>query len=435
MYPPDKLTPQDTKIILLSALGGSFEFYNFMIYIIFAPLISEIFLPQSDKLASLLAVYLISAIGYLARPLGGVLFSHYGDRQGRKQTFIYSISMMAVATFLIGVLPGYKQAGSLSSILLIIMVILQSVSVGGETPGAITFACEHVGKRKYGITCGVIIAFLNVGILCGMCINFLLNNYLTHDQLLAWGWRVPFIFGGMMGVFAIYLRRKMTESPVFIAFQREACQEKLPIVIVIKNHWRQIIQGIAITWLGAVVISLLFVYMPTYLTTIFSYSKAQISLLNTINLFFYSSLVILMGIVSDKWGRNPVLMMGAFGFVVFGHVLFSSFNDYSTSHLILTMMVMSVFGSCVATYPSTLVELFPASIRYSGVALTFNIGGIFGGLSPLITTYLIKVTGDVLAPSFYLIFSSLVCLLVIFTLKPIRELAYGYDGIRRVAEI
>lgn len=408
----------ENKTILLSALGGAFEFYNYMIFIIFAPLISDIFLPKSDKLSALISVYAISLLAYFTRPLGGIIFSHFGDRQGRKQTFIYSIALMAIATFLIGLLPTYKEIGSLSSILLIVLVILQGLSVGGETPGAITFACEHVGAKRRGFTCGVIIAFLNIGILCGMCINFILVKFLTDMQLLQWGWRVPFLFGGLMGTCAIYLRKRMSESPVFIAFQQQAKQEKLPIVTVMKHHWVQLIQGIAIAWLGTVVINLLFVYMPTYLTSILSHSSKQVTLLNTINLIFYSVLVIFMGILSDKLGRRSILMAGATGFIVFGHYIFAHLDTQSTLHLALLMAGISLFSGCVATYPSTLAELFPTSVRYSGLALTFNIGGIFGGLSPLIATFLIKSTNNTLAPSFYLIFSSLVCVFIVLTLKP-----------------
>lgn len=155
-----KLKPSERKIIFLASLGGALEFYDFVIYVIFAPIISQIFFPETDKLASLMSVYAVFAIGYLIRPLGGIAFSHFGDKYGRKKTFIFSVLLMAVPTVLIGVLPTYQHIGIFSSILLIFLRLLQGLSIGGEIPGALTFTCEHVNPRSRALACGVIFLVL-----------------------------------------------------------------------------------------------------------------------------------------------------------------------------------------------------------------------------------------------------------------------------------
>lgn len=268
-----KLKPNEQKIIFLASLGGALEFYDFVIYVIFAPLLSQIFFPEADKLASLMSVYAVFAIGYLVRPLGGVVFSHFGDKYGRKKTFIFSVFLMAVPTLLIGLLPTYQHIGIYASILLILLRLLQGLSIGGEIPGAITFTCEHVNPRSRGLACGVIFCFLNLGIFLGAIISLILTSLLSKEQLVTFGWRIPFIFGGLLGGFSFYIRKQMTESPLFIAFKNQAESTQVPFIKAITHYWPNILQGVGLTCLGAVVINLLFLYMPTYLSTFLLYSN------------------------------------------------------------------------------------------------------------------------------------------------------------------
>ena len=411
------LQAHERKIIFLSALGGALEFYDFIIYAIFAPIISEIFFPKSDKFISLMSVYAVFAIGYFIRPVGGILFSHFGDKYGRKSTFITSVILMAVPTFLIGLLPTTQHIGMFASVLLITLRLLQGLSVGGEIPGALTFTCEHVNPAYRGFTCGIIIAFFNLGIVFGSIISLTLNSFLTHEQLLAWGWRIPFLLGGVMGLISFYLRKQMSESPLFLSFEAKIKHTKLPLITALTNYWPQILQGIAFTWLGTVVINLLFLYLPAYLTTILAYPTQQVTILNTVNLLFYSMLLIGVNLLSDSIGRRPILFIGSLGFVLFAYFIFARFAQQTTPDLITGLLIVSLLSSCTI-FPCVLVELFPTSVRYTGIAIAYNVGfAIFGGLTPLIATYLIKTTHNVLAPSLYLMISALFCLLASLSLK------------------
>lgn len=412
-----QLNAHERKMIFLSSLGGALEFYDFIIYAVFAPIISEIFFPATDKFSSLISTYAVFAIGYLIRPIGGILFSHFGDKYGRKTTFITSVMLMAVPTFLIGLLPTNQQIGGLASILLITLRSLQGLSVGGEIPGALTFTCEHVNPAYRGFTCGIIIAFFNFGIIFGSLISLLLNTCLTHNQLLTWGWRIPFILGGLLGLFSFYLRRQMAESPLFISFQTTVQNAKLPLLIACRDYWRQILQGIGLTWLGTVVINLLFLYLPTYLTTILTYPTQQVSIFNTINLLFYSLLLIGVNLLSDNIGRRKILAIGSLGFILLAHLIFTRFAQHNTPDLITGLLIVSLLSSCTI-FPCVLVELFPTSVRYTGIAISYNLGfAIFGGLTPLVATYLIKITNNIISPSFYLMVSAMFCLLATLTLQ------------------
>ncbi|WP_454781985.1 MFS transporter [Legionella sp. WA2022007384] len=413
-----KLKSNERKIIFLASLGGALEFYDFIIYVIFAPIISQVFFPKTDKFAALMSVYAVFAIGYLIRPLGGLVFSHFGDKYGRKKTFIFSVLLMAVPTVLIGFLPTHQQIGISSSILLIFLRLLQGLSIGGEIPGALTFTCEHVNPRFRALACGIIFAFLNLGIFLGAMISLILTNQLSNAQLLSFGWRIPFVFGGLLGVFSFYIRKQLAESPLFLAFKNSIENTRIPFVEAITQYWRNILQGIGLTCLGSVMINLLFLYMPTYLSTILAYPKQQATLLNTINLGFYSLLLVFFCWCGDRLGRKLVLSIGAVGFILLSYVLFFTLSQQTTLLLIVSLFIFAILSSSIMVYPSILVELFPVSIRYTGIAISYNLAfAFFGGLTPFITTYLIQSLNNNLAPSFYLTLSAILCFVAVVSIK------------------
>ncbi len=413
-----KLRPDERKIIFLASLGGALEFYDFIIYVVFAPIISQIFFPATDKLASLMRVYAVFAIGYLIRPLGGIIFSHFGDRYGRKKTFICSVLLMAVPTVFIGFLPTYQHIGVWASVLLIVMRILQGLSIGGEIPGAITFTCEHVSPHSRGLACGVIFCFLNLGIFLGSAISLFLTHYLSDEKLVTIGWRIPFILGGVLGIFSFYIRKQMAESPVFIAFQQKEVKLRIPLYEAITVYWKKIIQGVGLTCLGSVVINLVFLYMPTYLSIILAYPEQEATVFNTINLFVYSCLLVFFCWYADRVGRRKVLLTGAICFILFSYFLFAILSLQTTGALIGALSALALLSSSIMIYPSLLVELFPTAIRYTGIAIAYNVAfAFFGGLTPFIVTYLIEKTQNVLAPGFYLTFSALLCAIAVGNMR------------------
>ncbi|WP_454784360.1 MFS transporter [Legionella sp. WA2024007413] len=413
-----KLKSNERKIIFLASLGGALEFYDFVIYVIFAPIISQIFFPETDKFASLMSVYAVFAIGYLIRPLGGLVFSHFGDKYGRKKTFIFSVLLMALPTVLIGCLPTYQQIGISASVFLIVLRLLQGLSIGGEIPGALTFTCEHVNPRFRALACGIIFACLNLGILLGAVISLILTNQLSNAQLLSYGWRIPFVFGGLLGVFSFYIRKQLSESPLFLAFKNSSENTRIPFVEAMTLYWRNILQGIGLTCLGSVMINLLFLYMPTYLSTVLAYPTQQATLLNTINLGFYSLLLVFFCWCGDRLGRKVILLIGSVGFILLSYILFVTLSQQTTLLLIVSLFIFAILSSSIMVYPSILVELFPVPIRYTGIAISYNLAfAFFGGLTPFITTYLIQSLNSNLAPSFYLTLSAIFCFVAVLTIK------------------
>lgn len=416
-----RLSPVERKIIFLSSLGGALEFYDFIIYVFFANEFSLLFFPQQNHLASLMSVYATFAIGYLARPIGGILFSHIGDTKGRKQSFTATLLLMALPTFLMGLLPTYHTIGNWAPLLLIALRLLQGFSIGGEIPGAITFAGEHVNPSQRGLTCAIIFFGINFGLVLGSGVSTGLTMSLSHDQILAWGWRIPFIFGGLLGIVSFYLRNQLRETPVFKHFQSRIRSKtsQLPLRILLSNYRLELFQGIALTWLDAVIVCLLFLYLPTYMTSILHYPKDSINIINTLILILNSLMIVLAGWLSDLFGRRKFLVIGALSFVIFGYSIFYYIAQQNIITVAVVMTGIASFSALITgIYTCTIIELFPTSVRYTGMALSYNIGfALFGGLTPFIATNLINITGNLLSPSFYLMISAMVCLIGALTLK------------------
>ncbi|MCE0721862.1 MULTISPECIES: MFS transporter [Legionella] len=412
------LSRDNRKIIFLSSLGGALEFYDFIVYVFLASELSQLFFPKSNHLASLMGVYAVFALGYLVRPLGGIIFSHFGDTYGRKTTFVITLILMVLPTFLIGLLPTHETIGIGAPVLLILLRLMQGLSVGGEIPGAITFAAEHVSPKYRGLACAIIFFGINFGLVLGSGICVLLMMTYSHEQILSWAWRLPFLLGGILGIISIGLRKKLTETPVF-KLSNHAVRPKFPIFELFRNYRLELFQGVALTWLDAVITCLLFLYLPTYLTSILHYSKETINIINTFALILSSILFVGLGWLSDHFGRRIFLLIGSFSFIFLGYAFFYLLALQQVSYVVIVMIAVSLLSACISgIYTCTIIELFPTTVRYTGMALSYNIGyAIFGGLTPLIATSLIDITGNILSPSFYLIISAIVCFLGALSLK------------------
>lgn len=408
----NNLTRNEIKVISLASIGGALEFYDYIIFVFVANTIAPLFFPSEDRFVSLMATFATFAVTYLARPIGGILFSHYGDTVGRKQIFLITILLMAFPTFLTGCLPTYASIGVLAPILLVVMRIVQGLAVGGEIPAAITFTVEHVSWRRRGVAVALIFFGINMGVAFGQGIVGMLTYLLTTEQFSAWGWRIPFFIGGLVGVVGIYLRMRLDETPVFKAYKATLETKVMPLKLLFKDYAKQVSQGLSVAWLGSVSVYLLFAFMPVYLAqkNLFDYSAANVALMNTANLIVFSICVVFFGWLSDIVGRRPLLLLGSAGLLLLSYVIFWLIGSNSYLSLSASMLVSSLLvGLLLGTYPCLLAEMFPTRLRFTGVSVTYNISyALFGGTTPLVATYLIKSTGWIAAPGIYLMFCAMV---------------------------
>ena len=407
-------TTSPKRALILSGLGGLLEFYDFIIFALFASYISQQFFPSDSEVISLMQTFVAFSVGYLVRPLGGFVFGHFGDKYGRKKTFVMSIFLMAVSTLAIGLLPTYQQVGILAPISILFCRILQGFSVGGEIPGAITYISEIWQERK-AFACSIIFFFLINGIVLGELFHSLLLTLLTDEQMLSFGWRIPFIFGGFFGLFSYYLRKSFQETPEFAKLKTS--QHKFPIALLLKEKKMATIQGALLVALGASLITLLFLFTPSYLTKVLDYQPASFSWAMTIGLFATACLTASFGYFVDSLPKRPLLVMICVLSATVAYPIFDLYANHGSMYLAVLLSVIPL-GLIWAVVPAQLAELFPAKMRYTGIGVAYNIGfAIFGGLTPVIGFLLIEGTGDVTSPGYYLLVTASLALMASMKLK------------------
>ncbi|MCH9644860.1 MAG: MFS transporter [Gammaproteobacteria bacterium] len=378
------------KTTLLSSIGAGLEYYDFIIYAMMAVYLGKLFFPQQDRVASLLSVFAIFALGYIVRPVGGMIFGHFGDRYGRKITFVASVLIMAVATMAIGLLPTYSQIGVTATVLLTLMRVLQGLALGAELPGVLTFLNEHTAKTKHrGFYVSCVIAGLSVFAALGAWVGYLIGH-LTSPQILTWGWRIPFVIGGVLAIVGYYIRRRLFETPNFIASEKQNEIVPVPLVELFKHHSKQILLGMGIVLLPACYI-MFNLYLPTYAHVYFHYALTDVYLVTMIGLLWCACMLPVMGYVLDKVGARYLFLVAALILIIFANGLFKiMFAGTFSSLLVFIIIYQTISAAMAVCYMTLLADYFPTSVRYSGISLCYNVIFSVAGLTPIVLTELIN---------------------------------------------
>ncbi|MBN3193657.1 MFS transporter [Pectobacterium versatile] len=409
---PRRLNRQDYKTLSLAALGGALEFYDFIIFVFFAAVIGDLFFPPDiPEWLRQVQTFGIFAAGYLARPLGGIIMAHFGDKSGRKKMFSLSILLMALPTLAMGLLPTYEAIGIAAPLLLLLMRVLQGAAIGGEVPGAWVFVAEHVPRARIGFACGTLTAGLTMGILLGSLIATLLNTVLTPEQMSGGGWRLPFFIGGVFGLIAMYLRRWLQETPIFMEMrEQKKLAEELPLKSVVLNHKRAVVVSMLLTWLLSACIVVVILMAPTYLQKVHSIPAAlalQANCLATIALMVGC---VGAGLLVDRFGASKLFIVGSLSLAACSWFFYSSAAS-STTLLFVSYAIVGLSVGVVGGVPYVMVRAFPAAVRFSGISFSYNVSyAIFGGLTPVFVTLIMKATP--MAPAFYVLTLAAVGLLL-----------------------
>ena len=381
------LTMDDYRTLALSALGGALEFYDFVIFVFFAQTLGQLFFPPEipDWLRQF-QIFGIFAVGYFVRPLGGIVIAHFGDRLGRKRMFTVSILMMAVATLGMGLLPVYARLGVWAPIALIVLRIVQGAAVGGEVPGAWVFVSEHVPANRIGFACGTMAAGLTGGILLGSVVATTLNSLSTPVEI---SWRLPFLFGGVLGLWAVHLRQLLEETPIFREMQaRKVLAAELPLKAVIRNHARAVIVSMLLTWLLSAAIVVVILMTPTLLQK--SGVPAGLALgANTVATLCLTIGCVAAGAIIDRLGAGRFFTFGSILLGLSTWLLYTK-GTGEPSLLLPLYALTGFFVGIIGGVPYVLVRAFPAAIRFSGLSFSYNVAyAIFGGLTPLFVSLLL----------------------------------------------
>jgi MHS family proline/betaine transporter-like MFS transporter len=398
--------------------GNILEWFDYGIYGQLAAIISAIFFPSKDPLTSLLYTFVVFGVGFVMRPIGGMVFGHVADKYGRKIALSWTIIIMAGSTFVMGLIPPFARIGVVAPLMLAACRLLQGFSTGGEWGGATAFIVEYAPENRRGFY-GSFQQVSNIGgVMLGSLTAVILTYTLSQPSLVAWGWRLPFVFGITLGVIGWYMRTKLEDTPAYKKVEDSKQVEKSPIKTAFGSNLVGIIKAMGLTAIWTVAYYILLIFMPTYINKMLKIPLNR-SLLS--NFFSFILLLLLMpffGHLSDKIGRKPILLTSCLGYAVCTYPLFVWIGDGNFLKLVIAQLILGVFlamfsGAGIAFS----AEIFPTAVRVSTLSIGYNIMvAAAGGMAPFIATYLIKVTGNNVAPAFYVVAAAIISGISILTL-------------------
>jgi len=408
------------RVATASAVGTTIEWYDFFIYGTAAALVfGKQFFPQVSPVVGTLAAFATFAIGFLARPLGGVVMGHFGDRIGRKSMLVWSLMLMGIATFAIGLLPTYAAIGLWAPLLLVVLRFVQGFGLGGEWGGAALMAVEHAEEGHRGFF-GSFVAFgLPIGIVVSNLMFLVVSMVIAPVQFAAWGWRVPFLLSAVLVAVGLFVRLRVAESPVFDEVRKTRAERRMPVLDVIRRDGRAVLLAagsyLGLSALGYIAI----VYFVSYATTTLQLPLRPILLLIVVGSVLQALAILVSGRLSDRLGRRRVLLWACAGLVVSAVLFFPLVNTQSFGLIAVALFVLFGFqGLYLGPQPAAFAELFRTSVRYSGASLSLQLGTILGGaLVPFVATALYGATGNSWSVTIYVTALSVISLLCVFGLK------------------
>ena len=377
-------------------IGNVFEWYEMYTFIYLAPIISKVFFPPNEGFENVISVFLIFAVGFIARPLGGVFFGRLGDLVGRKKTLVLSVVMMSIPSLLMAIAPTYERLGVYSTWILLIVRLLQSFPAGGEFPGAFCYlyVSAPYKNRRFLSSWGAV--GNQIGIILALAEAIILENLLTKEALLSWGWRVAFFSGSLIGFLGFFLRYFLDETPLFRDVESHNRIVREPIFKVIKRHKKGVINGILYCVVDAVIFYLLSTAVPIYFKRAFDISYINNMYLTVGSLVCMTVLLPFFGKLGDLYSNKKLLISSTVGIVISSFFMLYAMNSHNLILTIIFIGLIKILLTCItALIPYLLCSLFPTGVRFTCVALSFNlVDGLIGGTSPLITLDLFKDTGS-----------------------------------------
>lgn len=420
--------PQVRRAVSAAALGNTMEWFDFGVYAYVAPTLGKVFFPSSSPGAQVISTFATFAAAFLVRPLGGLVFGPLGDRIGRQRVLAATMIMMAISTFAVGFLPSYESIGLAAAILLLLCRLVQGFSTGGEYAGATTYIAEYSPDRKRGFLGSWLDFGTFVGYSLGSSLVTILTAVLSDDQMLSWGWRIPFYVAGPLGLIGLYMRMKLEETPAFQeveAKHQEAQKDgaltedpveqarmsgKGRLKELFTHHWEAILICMGLVLLYNVTNYMVTSYLPTYMTSTLGEPSltAQLLVLGTMVLVVLT--ITTVGRSSDRFGRRPMFLWAGSAMVVLAIPAFLLIKQGGILLPAIGCVILGLLLVCFAgTSASTLPALFPTHLRYGGLSVAFNVSvSLFGGTTPLVASALVESTGDKMVPAYYLMAAGII---------------------------
>lgn len=409
---------KNKKVLIASLTGSSIEWFDYFLYGTAAALVfNKIFFPMVDPVIGLILSYLSFSLTFFIRPIGGVLFAHIGDRIGRKKTLVLTLSLMGGATVTIGLLPTYDMIGMWAPALLILMRIIQGMGIGGEWGGALLLAYEYAPEKRKGFFGSIPQAGVTIGMLMATFIVSLMTLF-SEDDFLSWGWRIPFLLSSILVLIGLWIRKDIDETPDFQKVKQSGQVAKAPLRDTLKHHWREVLIAAGLKVVETAPFYIFSTFVVSYATTTLTYQKSQALEAVTLGALVATIMIPLMGLLSDKIGRQRMYAVSVFVLGLFIVPWFTLLNTGTTWGIVLaTVIAFGVLWAPVTAVLGTLCsEIFSANVRYTGITLGYQLGAaLAGGTAPLIATGLLaKYDGDWVPVAWYLAVTVVISLIAIF---------------------
>jgi MFS family permease len=411
--------PFNARVIVVATIGNALEWFDFTVFSFFAAIIAKQFFPSDNATASLLAAWTTFGVGFLTRPLGGIVLGNYADRHGRKSALMVTISLMAIGVGIIAFAPTYARIGIYAPVLMLIGRFLQGFSAGGEVGSATAFLVEHAPVERRGVYGSFQMISQACSMLLGALTGVVLTRFLSPEQLDQFGWRIPFMLGLLIVPVGLYVRSKLDESPVFRSHVKRLPTAKSPFVESIR-HWRAILAGFGLTVYGTIGTYIFYYYMPSYATKALGIPFADSVIASCCAALAYIAATFASGVISDAVGRKKPMAASTIVSLLISWPLFALLTSHPTLPVLILVQccLMASLGLFQGSYCAFVCELFPSHVRSTGMAMGYNFAVmIFGGFAGAIATLLIKVTEDKLAVVYYGLFGCVIGLVTIALLK------------------
>ncbi|RFB09951.1 MFS transporter [Bacillus sp. HNG] len=414
-------TKVEKKVLIASLVGSSIEWFDYFLYGTVAALVfNTAFFHSDDPTVGLMLAYASFALSFFIRPLGGVIFSHIGDKIGRKKTLVLTLSLMGGATVLMGFLPTYEQIGVIAPILLIVLRLIQGIGLGGEWGGALLLAVEYAPKEKRGLFGSVPQMGVTIGLLLGT-LALSLMTLLPDAAFMSWGWRVPFILSALLVVFGLWIRKGIEETPSFKKVQEKGEVAKIPFFETMRTHWKEVLIAIGGKVVETAPFYIFGTFIVSYATTQLGFSRTATLNAVTIATIVTTILIPIMGNLSDKVGRKNLYVGGTILMMLYAFPYFWLLHQESVALLVVaTILGLGIIWAPITAVLGTMFsEIFKSNVRYTGITLGYQIGAaVAGGTAPLVATALLAAFNDSYVPvALYIILTAAISLIAVATVR------------------
>lgn len=407
------------RVIIASGIANTFEWYDYALFGNFASLLGRKFFPDDDPQSSILKTFMVFALGYLMRPLGGIFFGRIGDKFGRKIALSLAIICMSVPTAIMGILPTYEEIGVSASILMLLMRMIQGLSMGGALTGSISFLIEHTGKEHRGFIGSIPMAGICLGILLGTLVSLAIRSFLSEQDFDLWGWRVPFLLGILIMLAGFYIVKFTEETPIFKDMKKLGTIEKAPIKSVMKNHFFDMIISVMINSTGSIIFYFQAVYVSNFLKLNRHFPDIIIDRMGAISYGIMAVSCLIIGYFSDKIGKRRMLVYIVIAIILMIIPITQNIESGGIASIIFYQFVLGILAAAfIAPEPALQAEFYPSNIRSTALSISYNFStSLFGGTTPFVIAYIYNSTNSLSSCSTYIIISSFFTLVGLYFYK------------------